>query len=340
MTAAPTTPAPERAASGLLAPPSGRIRPEGEGGFSASWFPVALSSEVGVGQVVGKDFLHGRAVVYRGADGVARVRSAYCRHLGADLSGGTVVGDNIACPFHAWEYGPDGTCAHIPAGDRPVPRARLFPFPTAERYGLIWAFNGLEPAFDIPGFDGVDSDALASRVFDDPYDYPVDPYVIFSNSLDLQHLTIVHELRLVEPVRGFDRDAASIGYRALLTSDDFGDMDQYVKITGTNIFTMDGVLGGARFRALAAGTPTVPGHTKNYSVVFAPRDAGTPEEVENMLIGMEQFTVFLTEGDQPVLQNIHFREDTLLSGPDQALMMYLRHVREFPREELPARFCR
>src|SRR5436190_7898752 len=76
---APSTPtgSAPRAHSGLQAPSGGRIRPEGEGGFSASWFPVALSSEVLQGAVVGKDFLHGRVVVYRGPDGVPLVRSAY-----------------------------------------------------------------------------------------------------------------------------------------------------------------------------------------------------------------------------------------------------------------------
>ena len=36
-------------------------------------------------------------------------------------------------------------------GDPPPPAARLFRFPTAERYGLIWAFNGEQPLFEIPG---------------------------------------------------------------------------------------------------------------------------------------------------------------------------------------------
>jgi phenylpropionate dioxygenase-like ring-hydroxylating dioxygenase large terminal subunit len=334
-----TMPANESETSSLTPPTGGRLRPEGEGGFSASWFAVATSAELGIGQVIGRDFLHGRVAVYRGTDGVARVRSGYCRHLGADLGGGTVMENNLTCPFHGWQYGPDGRCAVIPAGDRPVPRARLYPFATVERYGLIWAFNGTQPAFDIPSFTGVSDEELAYRVYDDPFDYPVDPFVVMSNSLDLQHLTIVHELRLVEPVTHFDRDAASIGYRAHLVSDDFGDMDQYVKITGTNIFTMDGQMGGMPFRALAVATPTVPGHSKIHSVVFARKDVGSEEHVQNLLAGMEQFTLFLSQGDHPVLSRIHFREDILLSGPDKALMMYLRHVREFPRDDYPSQFC-
>ncbi|MFO1490839.1 MAG: Rieske 2Fe-2S domain-containing protein [Kiritimatiellia bacterium] len=36
--------------------------------------------------------------------------------MGADLGNGCVKGDRIVCPVHAWGFGPDGRCAHIPAG--------------------------------------------------------------------------------------------------------------------------------------------------------------------------------------------------------------------------------
>src|SRR5215471_15301798 len=55
-------------------------------GFHQSWFPLALASEVVPGQVVGRDFLGTRVIVYRATDGRALVQSAFCPHLGADLS--------------------------------------------------------------------------------------------------------------------------------------------------------------------------------------------------------------------------------------------------------------
>jgi hypothetical protein len=47
--------------------------------FHACWYPVALSNELGPGEVRGIPFLGGRVVVYRTEGGVAQVRSAYCR---------------------------------------------------------------------------------------------------------------------------------------------------------------------------------------------------------------------------------------------------------------------
>ena len=51
---------------------------------------------------------------------------AYCRHMGGDLTMGTVKGDAIACPFHDWRWGGDGRCARIPYARR-VPPARPDP---------------------------------------------------------------------------------------------------------------------------------------------------------------------------------------------------------------------
>ncbi len=63
------------------------IPAEGANGlFTQSWFPLCLSSQVARGQVRGVDFLDGRVVIFRGENGRAQVLSAYCPHVGADLS--------------------------------------------------------------------------------------------------------------------------------------------------------------------------------------------------------------------------------------------------------------
>ena len=36
--------------------------------------------------------------------GALHVLDAYCRHMGGDLSQGTVKGDDVACPFHDWRW--------------------------------------------------------------------------------------------------------------------------------------------------------------------------------------------------------------------------------------------
>jgi len=113
------------AAVSLLAPQralAAQLPREGEDGlFSQSWFPICLSTDVAPGQVRGYQFLDGRVVVVRGEDGRARVMSAYCPHLGADLSLGTVAGSTVRCAFHHWRYDDAGRCIATGPGDPPPP---------------------------------------------------------------------------------------------------------------------------------------------------------------------------------------------------------------------------
>src|SRR3546814_12903347 len=97
------------------------------------WYPIALSRDLPKGKFIGSDLADGRVVIFRGEDGVARVMSAYCKHMGADLSvGGDIVGNDVRCPYHHWTYGDGGKCTGIASGD-PIPReSNLASFPTAE----------------------------------------------------------------------------------------------------------------------------------------------------------------------------------------------------------------
>ena len=105
-------------------------------GFHQSWFPLALADDVQAGQVIGRDFLGTRVILYRDATGRAVVQGAFCPHLGADLSVGQVVEGQIRCAYHHWRFDCAGTCVDIPAGDRIPPGARIPTYPSAEAWGL------------------------------------------------------------------------------------------------------------------------------------------------------------------------------------------------------------
>ena len=68
------------------------------------------------------------------------VLDGYCRHMGGDLTQGSVKGDEIACPFHDWRWGGDGQCKSIPYARRVPLRARTQKYATEVRNGqlLIW----------------------------------------------------------------------------------------------------------------------------------------------------------------------------------------------------------
>ena len=79
------------------------------------WYGVSYSSELEIGDVRDLHYFGRDLVLFRNEEGEAGLLDAYCPHLGAHLGkGGKVEGDSIRCPFHAWQFRPDGYCSKIP----------------------------------------------------------------------------------------------------------------------------------------------------------------------------------------------------------------------------------
>ncbi len=297
-------------------------------GFHQSWYAIARSAELGAGEVIGRDFLDGRAIAYRGENGQAVVMNAYCRHLGADLSMGKVVGNDIRCAFHHWQYGPDGGCTKIPASEKIPKAARMFKFPTAEKWGLIWAFNGIKPLFDVPEFvDYIEPDLDVRTA--EAFDLPVEPWVPFTNSMDFQHLRVLHGLKIE-----CDPDAIEVGdyriqYDVRFEDPNLGVFDQRIRVTGTNTIALAGRLNGMAILSMATGTPTPDGRTRGWSVTATPKSEGSDAEREQRLQIGEAFFRRLIQEDEPIMKTIRFH-DGLLIDADRALARFLQYVRRFP----------
>ena len=108
--------------------------------YPNGWFRAAYSRELLPGQVRILKFFGREWVLYRSESGEARLIDPYCVHLGAHLGhGGEVIGENIRCPFHHWEFAADGRCAKIPYAKRIPSRARLSHHEVAEKNGLIFS---------------------------------------------------------------------------------------------------------------------------------------------------------------------------------------------------------
>ena len=208
-------------------------------GFHQSWYAIARSDEVRAGEVIGRDFLDGRAIAYRGENGQAVVMNAYCRHLGADLSMGKVFGNDIRCAFHHWQYGPDGACTKIPASEKIPKAARMFKYPTVEKWGLIWAFNGATPLFDVPEFVDYAEPDLDLRTAE-AFDLPVEPWVPFTNSMDFQHLRVLHGLKIECDPDAIDVGDYRIQYDVRFEDPNLGVFDQRIRVTGTNTIALAG----------------------------------------------------------------------------------------------------
>src|SRR5262245_51441531 len=140
--------------------------------YPVSWYLFGLSRQLRR-RPLSRAMLGRRLVAYRTAGGPVVVLDARCSHLGADLGRGRVVGECIQCPFHHWEYGPDGRCTHIPVTDDIPPTARQAVFPAVERHGHVFFWNGSQPLYPLPFFPGTDpADFVPARPFGSVLDCP------------------------------------------------------------------------------------------------------------------------------------------------------------------------
>jgi nitrite reductase/ring-hydroxylating ferredoxin subunit len=112
-----------------------------------SWYPVVASKDLQAGAVM-PAMLHGeRLVVWRSREGRLGIWNDRCPHRSMSLSLGSTIGERLVCPYHGWEFGPDGNCQRIPAHPATAPSraARARVYPAVEASGYVWACLG-EPA--------------------------------------------------------------------------------------------------------------------------------------------------------------------------------------------------
>jgi len=201
------------------------------------WFQVAWSDEVEVGQVHRMRYFGRDLVAWRGESGQVSVMDAYCQHLGAHLGyGGTVVGDEIQCPFHGWRWSTAGRNTCIPYEDRPNLGRRINTMPTAERHGavLVWHDVDRRP----PHFEPAD---LFADFEDDPAgpdDYvfvrpgstrlweglELHPQYVMENGVDFAHFKYVHQTPIIPKFtrHEFDEPTAYVDFTITFDSRDEG----------------------------------------------------------------------------------------------------------------------
>jgi len=83
-------------------------------------------------------------VVFADSKNELRVLDGYCRHMGGDLSQGSIKGDSVACPFHDWRWGGDGRCTLVPYAKRTPKLARTRAWHTDVRAGLLFVWHDHE----------------------------------------------------------------------------------------------------------------------------------------------------------------------------------------------------
>jgi nitrite reductase/ring-hydroxylating ferredoxin subunit len=295
-----------------------------EEAFHRCWYPVALSAAVTSGKPIGQDFLGGRVVAWRDPDGRAIVQTAWCPHLGADLSVGHIADGRLRCPYHHWSFDGSGRCAHIPSGDKIPPGAHIFTYPTREVWGLVWAFNGEQAECDTPRIPDTDETSIAFETHERGR-REWDTWVAVSNGVDFQHLHTLHGIPRVSTPDQLQVDAAGITFKV-----ESPYHLQHGRISGTNVFSQHLRMGGADMFMMFCGAPIESGRSTGFLVVGVPKDQ--PGRLPDVLA----MAVRLSEEDAPVLSSMRFRRG-FLTASDRHLSTYLRYVESFPCFASPER---
>ncbi|MGF0224896.1 Rieske 2Fe-2S domain-containing protein [Dietzia natronolimnaea] len=190
------------------------------------WFQVAWSAEIPVGHVHRVTAFGEDLVTWRSRSGRATVMDAYCKHLGAHLGhGGTVVDETIQCPFHGWQWNPDGRNTAIPYADRPNLGRKIRTSPVVERNESIYIWHdleGREPYFDVP--DVFTSWDDGTRAEDYHPCHPrttlveerlhLHPQYVLENGVDFAHFEFVHKVPII-PVftrQDFDQPVSYVDF--------------------------------------------------------------------------------------------------------------------------------
>jgi 3-ketosteroid 9alpha-monooxygenase subunit A len=135
--------------------------------------------------------------VFADSSGELHVLDGYCRHMGGDLTQGTIKGDQVACPFHDWRWSGNGRCAAIPYAKRVPPRARTRSWLTLERNAQLFVWhdpqgNPPPPEVVIPEIEGVGTDAFSSWTWDSVLVENANCREIIDNVVDMAHFFYVH----------------------------------------------------------------------------------------------------------------------------------------------------
>ena len=168
--------------------------------FPEGWFPMGWAHELAPGEVRSLSYFGRSLVMWRGASGQVAVQDAYCLHLGAHRGvGGWVVGEDLACPWHGWEWDRSGHNTRIPySAEGCKKQLRIRTYPTREWCGLVLAWYSPDaekaPTWEPPAVPEYDRDDFFAMhpASGQVHRIKCHPQMPIENSVDPAHVRYVH----------------------------------------------------------------------------------------------------------------------------------------------------
>jgi 3-ketosteroid 9alpha-monooxygenase subunit A len=165
--------------------------------FARGWHCLGLADAYRDGKPHAIQAFGTKLVVFANSQGELKVLDGYCRHMGGDLTQGTVKGDEIACPFHDWRWGGDGKCKAIPYAKRIPLRARTRSWTVLEENKQLFVWHDPEGSVPpeelaIPRIDAAFSDEWTDWTWETLTIDNANCREIIDNVVDMAHFFYIH----------------------------------------------------------------------------------------------------------------------------------------------------
>ncbi|MBX2800328.1 MAG: aromatic ring-hydroxylating dioxygenase subunit alpha [Myxococcales bacterium] len=167
----------------LLTPP--RVR--------RAWYILCRSEELRRTPILRR--LFGQPIVlFRDGSGDVGALLDRCPHRNVPLSEGQVHEGTLQCPYHGWQFAPDGACVHVPALDGPATKSmhRATAYPVREQQGFVWVWGDPDHAPDAEPWRFALADAPDYLVVRREVRAQATVHAVAENALDVPHTAFLH----------------------------------------------------------------------------------------------------------------------------------------------------
>ncbi len=304
--------------------------------YPRGWYQVANSPDIKPGGLKTVKFFNKELIVARGQSGKARVMDAHCPHLGAHIGkGGKVVGDDIQCPFHGWQFGEDGNCTKIPYCDHIPKKAKLGGYVTQEVGDVIFIYFGnegtaIEPEFTLPACEEFHDDKWSKPLH---LGYNLQSHVqeMAENTVDTGHFPLIHDYfkvpkitELIEDKTTFtvvlDGERKVLGIKTYIHAElESRGLGAVFAKTETNFLSI---------RALHCATPIDDNEIQvNVTFVFKKTRIPGLDSILKRVLPKEVFQ--FTSGDHLVLNHKAYRDKPILCRADGPIIQFRHWAKQF-----------
>jgi 3-ketosteroid 9alpha-monooxygenase subunit A len=165
--------------------------------YARGWHCLGVAEDYLDGEPHAVEAFGTKLVVFADSQGDLKVLDGYCRHMGGDLTQGSIKGDEVACPFHDWRWGGDGRCKSVPYAKRTPRLARTRAWLTEVRNGLLFVWHDHEgnlptPELQIPEIPEAASDDWTDWRWNSELIQGSNCREIIDNVVDMAHFFYIH----------------------------------------------------------------------------------------------------------------------------------------------------